>query len=205
VCPPVQSGWIGRARRIFAVRRCLLNGSAGGDVLTGLLPATQAERRRRHEPIGQDREGLPARITNPASHPNAFVPVIVGLAKSPSVADDRGAPANRTLPRQEGQRDHPGSMLSFSSGSAIKRITAGVKARPCRSLPKFSICWPGLHPPGKSVSNEKRIQFCGAGREPLTPNIGRFKTTRQELSGDVYMRIGHRWRMWPSPECRASR
>jgi hypothetical protein len=111
------------------VRRCLLNGITCGDVLTGLLPAVQAERRRGHEPIGQDREGLSARITNPASHPDAFVPVIVGLAESPSVADNRVAPAKRTLPRQEVQGDHPGSMLSFSSGSAIKRITAGVKAR----------------------------------------------------------------------------
>jgi hypothetical protein len=129
VSPTAQSGWIRQARGIFAVRRCLLNGSPGGDVFTSLLPATQTERRRGHEPIGQDREGFSARITNPASHPNAFVAVIVGLAGSPSVADDRVAPAKRTLPRQEDQRDHPGSMLSFSSGSAIKRITAGVKAR----------------------------------------------------------------------------
>jgi hypothetical protein len=107
----------------------LLNRITCGDELTGLLPAMQAERRRRQKPIGQDREGLSARITNPASHPNAFVPVIMGLAGSPSVADDRVTPANRTLPRQEIQGDHPGSMLSFSSGSAIKRITAGVKAR----------------------------------------------------------------------------
>jgi hypothetical protein len=45
------------------------------------------------------------------------------------MANDRVIPANRALPRQEVQRDHPGSMLSFASGSAIKRITAGVKAR----------------------------------------------------------------------------
>ena len=68
-------------------------------------------------------------MTDSAAHPDAFVPVIVGLAESPSVADDRVVPANRTSPRQEVQRDHPGSMLSFASGSAIKRITAGVKAR----------------------------------------------------------------------------
>ena len=129
MCPSAQSGWIGRARRIFAVRRCLLNGITGGDALTGLLSATQAERRRRRQPIGQDREGLAARMTDSASHPDAFVPVIVGLAESPSMADDRVVPANRTSPRQEVQRDHPGSMLSFASGSAIKRITAGVKAR----------------------------------------------------------------------------
>ena len=129
LCPSAQSGWIGRARRIFAVRRRLLNGIPGGDVLTGLLSATQAERRRRRQPIGQDREGLVARMTDSAPHPNAFVPVIVGLAEPPSMADDRVVPANRTSPRQEVQRDHPGSMLSFASGSAIKRITAGVKAR----------------------------------------------------------------------------
>ena len=34
----------------------------------------------------------------------------------------------------------------------------------------------------KSVSNEKRIQLCGAGREPLTQNIGRFLTTDRYLS-----------------------
>ena len=129
VCPSAQSGWIGRARRIFAVWRRLFNGITSCDVFTGLLPATHAERCRRHEPIGQDRKGLSARITNPASHPNAFVPVIVCLAVPPSVADDRVTPADGTLPRQEVQGDHPGSMLSFSSGSAIKRITAGVKAR----------------------------------------------------------------------------
>jgi len=57
------------------------------------------------------------------------VPVIVALTESPSVADDRVVAANGTSPRQEVQRDHPGSMLSFTSGSAIKIITAGVKAR----------------------------------------------------------------------------
>jgi hypothetical protein len=107
----------------------LLNGITCGDVLTGLLPATQAERRRRRKPIGQDREGLVARLTDSASHPNVFVPVIVGLAEPPSMADDRVVVANRTSPRQKVQRDHPGSMLSFASGSAIKIITAGVKAR----------------------------------------------------------------------------
>jgi hypothetical protein len=68
-------------------------------------------------------------MTDPAPHPNVFVLVIVGWAEPPSMADDRVAAANRTLPRQEVQRDHPGSMLSFASGSAIKIITAGVKAR----------------------------------------------------------------------------
>ena len=68
-------------------------------------------------------------MTDPASHPDAFVVVIVGLAGTLSMADDRVVAANRTPPREEAQRNHPGSMLSFASGSAIKRITAGVKAR----------------------------------------------------------------------------
>jgi hypothetical protein len=68
-------------------------------------------------------------MTDSTPHPNVFVPVIVGLAVPPSVADDRVVVANRTSPRQEVQRNYPGSMLSFASGSAIKIITAGVKAR----------------------------------------------------------------------------
>ena len=67
----------------------------------------KAEWRRRRQPIGQDGEGLPARLTDSASHPNAFVPVIVGLTEPPSVADDRVVPANRTSPRQEVQAGSP--------------------------------------------------------------------------------------------------
>jgi hypothetical protein len=68
-------------------------------------------------------------MTDSATHPNAFVAVIVGAAESPPVTNDRVLPANRAPPREETQWDHPGSMLSFGSDSAIKRITAGVKAR----------------------------------------------------------------------------
>jgi hypothetical protein len=32
--------------------------------------------------------GLPARPTNPAPHPNAFVLIVVGLPKSPPMPDD---------------------------------------------------------------------------------------------------------------------
>ncbi len=68
-------------------------------------------------------------MTDSAPHPNEFVLGIVGLAEPPSVADDRVAAAKRTSPRQEVQRDYPGSTLSFASGNAIKIITAGVKTR----------------------------------------------------------------------------
>ena len=83
----------------------------------------------RYQPVRQDGEGLPARSTNPATHPDAFVLIVVGLAKPSPVADDRVAAAQRADLRQQMQRNYPGSMLSLVSGSAIKRIMAGVKAR----------------------------------------------------------------------------
>ena len=135
MCPAAQGGGIGRARRIFAVRRGLLNGIACGDTLTGFLPATQAERRRRRQPIGQDGEGLAARMTYSASHPNAFVALVVGRAQASSMADNRAVLANRTSPGEQVQGNHPGSTLSSVSGNAIKRITAGVKAGRWFSLP----------------------------------------------------------------------
>jgi hypothetical protein len=44
-----------------------------------------------------------------------------------------------------------------------------------RSLPKFSICWPGLHPPAESVSNEKRIQPGVAARQPSLRTLAGLK------------------------------
>src|SRR5215469_3577369 len=48
---------------------------------------------------------------------------------------------------------------------------------------EVSICWPGLHPPAKSVSNEKRILFSCREREAVTLNIGRFISTYRPLTG----------------------
>jgi hypothetical protein len=107
----------------------LLSSVAGDDSLAGLLPATHAEMSRRRQPIRQDGEGLAARPANTAPHPDALVSVVVGLAEPPAVTDDRLGLTDRTQPRQELQRHYPGSMLSSVSGSAINRITAGVKAR----------------------------------------------------------------------------
>ena len=111
------------------MRHCLLSSVAGDDSLAGLLPATHAEMSRRHQPVRQNGEGLPARPTDPASDPDPIVLVVVGLAEPPAVANDRVVLAERAQPRQQMQRHYPGSLLSLVSGSAIKRITAGVKAR----------------------------------------------------------------------------
>jgi len=54
--------------------------------------------------------------------------VIVALPQSSSMTDDRFVATEGASSRQEIQRDHPGSALFSGSGSAIKRITAGVRA-----------------------------------------------------------------------------
>jgi hypothetical protein len=67
---------------------------------------------------------------DPASNPDAPVAVVVRVPQAPSVADDRLlVPTDGTPTRQAIQRNYPGSLLSFSSASAIKRIRTGVKAR----------------------------------------------------------------------------
>jgi hypothetical protein len=111
------------------VRYCLLGSITGADSPACLLAAPQGKMREWNQPFRQDGEGLPAWMADPAADPDALVPVIVRLPESPSVAKDRLALAERAHPRQKSKRNHPGSRLSCVSGSAIKRITAGVKAR----------------------------------------------------------------------------
>ena len=165
MCPSTDGGWIGQTCWVFAVRRGLLGGITGGDVITGLLPAVKAVVAGWRQPIGQDGKGLPARLTDSAPHPDAFVLVIVSMAEPSSVANDRVIPANGTSPWQEVQGDHPGSPLSSASGSAIKRITAGVKAAADRRCQSFDLR-PAFTLPAKSVSNEKRIPLSGLCRDP---------------------------------------
>ena len=111
------------------MRHCLLSRVAADDPLAGLLPARDAEMARRRPPVRQDGEGLPARRANSTPHPDAVVSVVVGLAEPTAVANDRFGVTYRAEPWQEMQRHYPGSLLSLASGSAIKSITAGVKAR----------------------------------------------------------------------------
>lgn len=147
--PAAHSGGIGQTRRIFAVRCRLLRRVAGTHSVTGLLSTAQAVVSRRHQPVGQNGEGLPAGPTNPTPHPDLFTPVVVSLTKSPSVANDGGISAKRTSPRQEIQWNYPGSLLSFGSGSAINRTTAGLQPPPLTVPANASISWPGCHSSGK--------------------------------------------------------
>jgi len=73
----------------------LLSSIASADPLTRLLPATKAEMPQRDQPVRQDGKRPSARPTNAATHPDAFVLVVVRLPESPSVADDGVAAAQR--------------------------------------------------------------------------------------------------------------
>jgi hypothetical protein len=101
------------------VRRRLLGNDAGTDSVACLLATPQSEMRERNEPIRQDGKRLTASMADAAADPDALVFVIVRLPESTSVADDRLPLAKRAHPRQLAKRNHPGSMLSCVSGSAI--------------------------------------------------------------------------------------
>ena len=118
LCPSAHGRGIRQTGRVFAVGCGLLGGVAAGDPLAGLLSATQGVVPGRSQPIGQDREGLPAPPTDSAAHPNVFLTVIVSRTERSSAANDRVVPANRTSPRQEVQRDHPGTTIREQAGRA---------------------------------------------------------------------------------------
>jgi len=90
----------------------------------------------------------------------------MSLLAPASVADDRVLAAGWTPARQLRQADlsYPGSALSSVHGSAIKRITAGVKAAAGLTA-KFDPAT-GLHPPvGTSVERKKNGRIERAWRQ----------------------------------------
>jgi hypothetical protein len=84
---------------------------------------------RRRQPVGQNREGLLARPTDSAPHPEGSALIIVALTESLSVADDCVVAADRTSPQQKDQRDHHGVDVVFRLWQCDKKNQAGVKAR----------------------------------------------------------------------------
>jgi hypothetical protein len=151
-----------------------------------LLPASEAVMPVRRRPHGQNRERLPTGPTSPATNPDAAMSFIVRLLAPPAMAHDGLMAANRTPSRQQlqGERRHPDSGLFSPSGSAIKRIKAGVKARPLNAPPKAqSGC--GTSPSGKVSSNEKRIPLsnCSCPRfAALSTNATSERTCPNETS-----------------------
>jgi hypothetical protein len=73
------------------------------------------------------------------------------------------------LPRQAVERNYPGSRLSFPSGSAIKRIKAGVKACPQTPPAKESFCQREPSASGQ-VSFERKKNTALPG-SPQTPHL----------------------------------
>ena len=80
--------------------RCSLLGRiADGNPLARLLSAVKAVVPGWSKPVGQNRESFPARLTESAPYPDAFVLVIMALASTPSMTNDRVVLTNWTTPR----------------------------------------------------------------------------------------------------------
>ena len=93
-------------------------------------------------------------MTDSASHPDAFVPVIVGLAEPPSMADDRVVPANRTSPRQEVQAGSPRVDVVFRLWQCDKENHGWREGPPLTVPAKFRSAGRAFTLRLKSVSNE---------------------------------------------------
>jgi hypothetical protein len=158
--PPSHGRWVWRSRCICDVG----NGSLPGAIrlvqqFPRLLSAVERVVPGRRRPVGQHRKSLVAGTTPAPANPDLLVPLVMRMFEALSVTDDGPPAAKRAEPREQLQRDlgHPGSVLFSVSGSAMKRSKADMKADRRPSL-QSSIRAAGLHPPGKSVSNKKRIQ-----------------------------------------------
>ena len=130
--PTPQRGWIWESIGIFALRSGLLPSCRRRATrFPGLLPATQL-----YWPYGGDQAGrmvkvFATRTAEAAPYPDPVVVFVVSLLAPLAVADDGVPSAVRASSWQQRQRErsYPESDLSCGSGSAIKRIKAGVKAR----------------------------------------------------------------------------
>jgi hypothetical protein len=97
--------------------------------------------------------------------------------------------------------DHPGSILFSVSGSAIKRITAGVKARNWLSLPRL-LRRPAFTLLVHSLSNEKKKTAFG-GLTATLLRIARYKGTSRQ-SGSLLRGISLALRRRCAPFLRIS-
>lgn len=158
---PSPSTHCGRVRhmvRLFRVRNRLFPTVPFAQRFPGLLSAVKTVVAVRWRPCRQNREGFPARAAPSPANPDAVVALIMRLLAPSAVTYDRPIPAYGTPPRQQFQweRGHPGSTLFSFSGSAIKRIKAGVKAALERPAKARSSC--GTSPSGK-VNFERKKEY----------------------------------------------
>ena len=152
----------GERDRIFAVRGGLLpTESPAAMSLTGLLPAAQAVMAGRRQPIGQDGEGLAARLTDSAAHPDPVVVFVVACLRRRPWPMMVSSPQQRTSPREQlPAGSHPGSVLSFGLWQCDKENHGWREGPPLTVLPSFDLR-PGLHPPGKVSLERKKNTAAG--------------------------------------------
>ena len=194
--PPSHRRWVWRSRRV-----CDGDGSLPGAIrlvqqLPRLMPAVEGVVPGRRRPVGQHRKCLVAWATTAPANPDPLVPFVVRIFEALSVTDDGPLAANRAQPGEQFQRDlgHPGSVLFSGSGSAIKRITAGVKAGPDRRC-QVSIWWLAFTLQVKSVPNEKRISRSAYCPHDLVSTLAGLKR-RPDPEGTP---------AWtPAPQCRST-
>ena len=95
-----------------------------------LSPAIQTVMSVRRRPSRKDGEGFATRAAETAPYPDPVVVFVVGLLAPLAVADDGMVPqrGQRRGNRANGNACTSNADLSRGSGSAIKRIKAGVKA-----------------------------------------------------------------------------
>ena len=185
--PSAHSGWIGQACRILTVRGRLLRRITSADPLVGLPSTMQAEMPRRRQPVGQNREGLLARPTHSAPRPEGSSLIVVALAKSLSVADDRVVAADRTTPRQKDQRDRSGDDVVFRLWQCDKK-NQGWREGPPLTVPCQSFdLLPGLHPLRSQLRTKKEYCFTSADASPTIRTLAGLK--RLLVQVDSY-RIG---------------
>ncbi len=101
-------------------------------------------------------------MTDSPPHPDPIVARVVCLPAPLAMANDGIVATQRAPPREQLHRErrHPGSVLSSASGSAIKRITAGVKA-----------------------CTDRRCQLSCAGREPSLRRLAGYVRPTGRLDG----------------------
>ncbi len=102
--------------------------------------------------------------------------------------------------QRRGSSSNGKAALSCVSGSAIKRITAGVKAGHRPSLPSFDL-GTGLHPPDKDSLERKKNTAFRRFAPPVHLNFGRYKAVYQPISEiDPNSRTNAPpWRTCPNP------
>jgi hypothetical protein len=188
--PAPKSGRIRQAMGVLDLRRRLLPSAAVvGRRFPGLFPAAKAVLAVGRRPVRQDGEGQSTRPAHAAADPNPVVAFVVGLFPPPAMTGDRVLAASRTPSWHERQRkcSHPGSNLSSGSGSAIKRITAGVKAPAADCvLARVRICEGAFTLPLYSNSNEKEYCRLPPSANAFILRIGRYTAVfRPELRSDL--------------------